>query len=52
MIRLVGLALALGVLAGVMILSFYSVIAGWTLAYILKAASAFFAAELDPHRTK
>jgi NSS family neurotransmitter:Na+ symporter len=34
----------LGVLTGLMILSFYSVIAGWTLAYILKTASG----ALDP----
>lgn len=32
----------LGVLAGVVILSFYSVIAGWTLAYIWKAATGAF----------
>ena len=38
---------ALGVLAGVMILSFYSVIAGWTLAYIIKAASGEFVAGAD-----
>ncbi|HET9332726.1 MAG TPA: sodium-dependent transporter [Gemmatimonadota bacterium] len=37
----------LGVLAGVMILSFYSVIAGWTLAYIIKAASGEFVAGAD-----
>jgi NSS family neurotransmitter:Na+ symporter len=38
---------ALGVLAGIMILSFYSVIAGWTLAYIVKAASGEFVAGAD-----
>lgn len=38
---------ALGVLAGVLILSFYSVIAGWTLAYIVKAASGEFVAGAD-----
>ena len=38
---------AMGVLAGVMILSFYSVIAGWTLAYIIKAASGEFTAGAD-----
>ena len=38
---------ALGVLAGVMILSFYSVIAGWTLAYIVKAATGEFTAGAD-----
>jgi NSS family neurotransmitter:Na+ symporter len=37
--RLLG---ALGVLAGVLILSYYSVIAGWTLAYIVKSASGVF----------
>jgi NSS family neurotransmitter:Na+ symporter len=38
--RLVG---SLGVLAGILILSYYSVIAGWTLAYIVKSASGTFA---------
>lgn len=33
---------ALGVIAGVMILSFYSVIAGWTIAYILKTVTGAF----------
>lgn len=33
----------MGLLAGFMILSFYSVIAGWTLAYVVKAASGTFA---------
>ncbi|HKY61543.1 MAG TPA: sodium-dependent transporter [Gemmatimonadota bacterium] len=37
----------MGVLAGVMILSFYSVVAGWTLAYIVKAASGAFVAGAD-----
>ncbi|MDX1509561.1 MAG: sodium-dependent transporter, partial [Woeseiaceae bacterium] len=32
----------LGVLAGVLILSFYSVIAGWVLVYIIKSASGAF----------
>ena len=32
----------MGVLAGILILSFYSVIAGWTLAYILKSATGVF----------
>ncbi len=32
----------MGVLAGVLILSFYSVIAGWALAYIFKSASGAF----------
>ncbi len=32
----------MGVLAGVLILSFYSVIAGWSLAYILKSAAGSF----------
>ena len=38
--RLVGL---MGVIAGVLILSYYSVVAGWTLAYIVKSASGVFA---------
>lgn len=38
--RLVG---SMGVLAGILILSYYSVIAGWTLAYIVKSASGVFA---------
>ena len=33
---------ALGVFAGILILSFYSVIAGWTLAYIFKSATGAF----------
>jgi NSS family neurotransmitter:Na+ symporter len=37
----------LGVLTGVVILSFYSVIAGWTLAYIIKAITGTFTAEAD-----
>lgn len=37
--RLVG---TLGVLAGILILSYYSVIAGWTLAYVLKSATGVF----------
>ncbi|MGB5833389.1 MAG: sodium-dependent transporter [Thiohalocapsa sp.] len=32
----------MGILAGFLILSFYSVIAGWTLAYIMRAASGIF----------
>lgn len=32
----------LGVLAGILILSYYSVIAGWTLAYIVKSAAGSF----------
>ena len=35
---------ALGVFAGVLILSFYSVIGGWTLAYVFKSASGSFSA--------
>ncbi|MFQ6006873.1 MAG: sodium-dependent transporter, partial [Woeseia sp.] len=38
--RLVGL---MGVLAGVLILSYYSVIAGWTLAYVYKSVTGVFA---------
>jgi NSS family neurotransmitter:Na+ symporter len=34
----------LGVLTGLMVLSFYSVIAGWTLSYIIKAATGTFTA--------
>ena len=37
----------LGVLTGVVILSFYSVIAGWTLAYVLKAVTGTFTADAD-----
>ena len=37
--RLVGL---LGVIAGILILSYYSVIAGWTLAYVVKSAAGSF----------
>ncbi|MGB5492233.1 MAG: sodium-dependent transporter [Woeseiaceae bacterium] len=37
--RVVG---GMGVVAGILILSYYSVIAGWTLAYILKSATGAF----------
>ena len=37
--RLLG---ALGVLAGLLILSYYSVIAGWTLAYVMKSITGVF----------
>ncbi|MFO7894113.1 MAG: sodium-dependent transporter [Longimicrobiales bacterium] len=37
----------LGVLTGIIILSFYSVIAGWTLAYILKTVTGTFTAGAD-----
>jgi NSS family neurotransmitter:Na+ symporter len=37
----------LGVLTGVLILSFYSVIAGWTLAYIFKTVTGTFVAGVD-----
>ena len=37
----------LGVLTGIVILSFYSVIAGWTLAYVLKAITGTFTADAD-----
>jgi len=33
---------AMGVVAGILILSYYSVIAGWTLAYILKSVTGVF----------
>jgi len=33
---------AMGVLAGILILSYYSVIAGWTLAYVMKSISGVF----------
>jgi len=33
----------MGVIAGILILSYYSVIAGWTLAYVVKSASGTFA---------
>ena len=38
---------ALGVVAGVVILSFYSVIAGWTLAYVVKTITGTFGPEAD-----
>ena len=38
---------ALSVITGIVILSFYSVIAGWTLAYILKTAAGVFGADAD-----
>jgi NSS family neurotransmitter:Na+ symporter len=34
----------MGVVAGILILSYYSVIAGWTLAYVVKSVSGVFAA--------
>ena len=37
----------LGVFTGIVILSFYTVIAGWTLAYIIKAATGAFRAAID-----
>ena len=37
----------LGVLTGIMILSFYSVIAGWTLSYIFKTITGTFQAGVD-----
>lgn len=37
----------LGVVTGVVILSFYSVIAGWTLAYVLKSAAGTFVQGVD-----
>lgn len=37
----------LGVLTGVVILSFYTVIAGWTLAYVVKAATGAFREGVD-----
>lgn len=37
----------LGVLTGLMILSFYAVIAGWTLAYVIKAATGVFGPDAD-----
>ena len=48
--RLIG---GMGVLAGILILSYYSVIAGWTLAYAFKSVSGSFAgagpAEISAH---
>lgn len=38
---------ALGVAGGVMILSFYTVIAGWTLAYVVKAVTGAFQQQVD-----
>ena len=34
----------MGIAAGILILSFYSVIAGWTLSYIIKSIVGSFAA--------
>ncbi len=42
----------LGVLGGVMILSFYSVIAGWTVAYIVKAVTGAFQGELGTEASR
>jgi NSS family neurotransmitter:Na+ symporter len=39
---------AMGVIAGFIILSYYSVVAGWTLAYLFKAASGGFAGFHSP----
>lgn len=38
----------LGVLAGFIILSYYSVVAGWTLSYIVKAVSGTFSSFTEP----
>ncbi len=38
---------ALGVITGFVILSFYSVVAGWSLSYVVKAMVATFTAEVD-----
>ncbi len=38
---------ALGVLTGIVILSFYSVIAGWTLAYVVKTVTGTFSGSAD-----
>jgi len=38
---------ALGVLTGLAILSYYSVVAGWTLGYVAKTASSTFSAQTD-----
>jgi len=38
---------AMGVLAGFIILSFYSVVAGWTIAYIVKMATGTLAGDAD-----
>jgi len=38
----------MGVLSGFLILSFYSVVGGWTLAYVLKGLSGEFAGYSDP----
>lgn len=42
---------ALGVLTGFGILSFYSVIAGWTLSYLWRAATGEFAAAMSPEQS-
>ncbi len=41
----------MGVIAGILILSFYSVIAGWTMSYIIKALSGAFS-EITPETAK
>ena len=46
--QLVGWA---GIIAGILILSFYSVIAGWTISYIFKAASGVFNS-ISPEQSK
>ena len=43
--RLIGL---MGVIGGIIILSYYSVIAGWTLAYVVKSATGVFANATAP----
>ena len=43
--RLIGL---MGVIGGIIILSYYSVIAGWTLAYVVKSATGVFADATAP----
>ncbi len=42
------LAGALGVITGLAILSYYSVVAGWTLGYVVKTVSHAFTPDVDP----
>lgn len=42
----------LGVITGFAILSYYSVVAGWTIGYTLKAATGTFATLTDPGQTR
>jgi len=41
----------LGILTGICILSYYSVVAGWTLGYLIKTATGSFKGQLSGHLT-